>query len=217
MAKAVILIGGGGHARVLLDILQAQDVKLIGYTDVKAAPQFETAINLELLGDDEVILNYPADQVELVNGLGSLPGNNLRQKIFQRFTKKGYSFRTLVHPSAIVAKNVVLNDGVQVMAGVVIQTGSVIGANVIINTRASVDHDCHIAEHCHVAPGAVLSGGVKLGDGVHIGTGATLIQGVSIGCQVVVGAGAVVAKSVATHSIVYPARSVVQCLDEDFS
>jgi UDP-perosamine 4-acetyltransferase len=215
MAEEVIVIGGGGHARVLLDILRVDDVKLLGYTDLQPVSRSKSMAALKWLGPDDVILGYSSQQVGLVNGIGSLPGNLLRNRIFVQFREEGYRFRSVVHSSAVIAKDVVLGDGVQVMAGAVIQPGTVIGDGVIVNTRASIDHDCRIEAHCHIAPGAVLCGGVHLSAGVHIGSGATLIQGMTIGQQVVVGAGAVVTRPVSDYCTVFPARSIVKRLDGD--
>ena len=121
--------------------------------------------------------------MELVNGLGSVGNTELRAGIYYKFKKLGYSFCQVIHPTAILAKDCILGEGVQVMAGVVVNTGTRIAADSIINTGAVVDHDCVIGSHVHIAPGATLSGGVHVGDGSHIGTGATVIQGVSIGSR----------------------------------
>ncbi len=94
------------------------------------------------------------------------------------------SFETVIHPSAVIAPEVHIDDGVQVMAGAIVQPGSWLGENVIINTGARVDHDCTIDAHAHVAPGVTLSGNVHVGNGAHIGAGATVIQGIKVGTPV---------------------------------
>ncbi len=201
MNKPVIIIGAGGHARVLADCLRLQRIPVLGALDKSVSSGSEDA-DLPILGDDSAIDAYPCVSVELVNGVGSVGDTSLRKKIFDRFKLQGYTFRPVIHPSAIIARDCVLEEGVQVMAGAVINTGAKIAVDSIINTGAIIDHECDIGRHVHIAPGATLSGGVCVADGVHIGTGATVIQGIHIGAGVLVGAGAVVIRNVKAGAIV---------------
>jgi UDP-perosamine 4-acetyltransferase len=154
------------------------------------------AFGVRVLGGDESIRQFSPLHVQLVNGIGALPGFTKRWQLCANFRNRGYRFFTVVHPSAVIALDTVLEEGAQVMAGVVIQPGVTIGRDTIINTRASIDHDCTIGPNSHIAPGAVLSGGITIGAGCHIGTGASVIQGVSIGEGAVVSAGAIVYEDV---------------------
>ena len=197
--KPVIVIGAGGHAMVLVDCLRLNKVNIIGALDKCASPEAVTD-SLHIIGDDSAIFDYSCDAVELVNGIGSVGDTGLRKNIFNKFKKLGYSFRSVIHPSAIVAEDCVLEEGVQVMAGAVINPGTHIAADTIVNTGAVIDHECKIGSHVHIAPGVTISGGVQVGDGSHIGTGATIIQGVNIGERALIGAGAVVIHDVASAS-----------------
>ena len=192
--KPVIIIGAGGHARVLFDCLRLQGVNVLGMLD-KAGTE-NGNFDFPIIGDDSAISEYPSDTVELVNGLGSVGNMNLRTSIFSRFKKLGYRFRSVIHPSAIIAHDCELGEGVQVFAGAVINTGTKIAADTIVNTGAIVDHECIVGSHVHIAPGCTLSGGIHIGDGTHIGTGTTIIQGIKIGSHALVAAGAVVVKNV---------------------
>lgn len=194
MSKPVIIIGAGGHAKVLISTLKALERKIIGILDPDK-PIGQTVDGICILGDDDKVRNYAPDSIELVNGLGSVSLPVKRKEIYMKFNNS-YKFATVIHPSATIAENVNINEGAQIMAGAIVQTGSTISINAIINTGAIVDHDCHIGQHAHVAPGAVLSGDVQVGDMSHIGTGATIIQGIKIGSNVIVGAGAVVIHNV---------------------
>ncbi|MFC4768239.1 acetyltransferase [Effusibacillus consociatus] len=196
MSLPVIVLGGGGHAKVLLDTLLIQNISVLGFTDPKPEVVLNHVLGIQFLGNDDVVGDYHPDSLGLVNGLGSLRVPVARKRLFDQFKDRGYSFASVIHPSAVIARDVVLSEGIQIMAGAVIQPGSSIGKNTIINTKASVDHDCVIGEHAHLAPGVTLSGGVHVGDGVHIGTGATVIQGVRIGNNSIIGAGALVLKEV---------------------
>lgn len=210
MISTVIILGAGGHAKVLIDALLASSVVIVGIVDQDLTLKGETILGVPIIGDDEIVCGFHPTQVKLINGLGSIGLPAKRQQIFERFKGLGYSFATVVHPSAVVATGVDLGEGAQIMAGAVIQPGSRIGCNVIINTRASVDHDCMIGDHTHIAPGVTLSGGVKIGAGCHLGTSATVIQGVCIGEESLIGAGSLVLKDVARSVTVFgaPARKV---------
>ena len=176
MSRPIVMPGEGGHARVLEEIINLQSKKVLEFTS----------------DDNLVMTKYgKPNKILLVNGVGSVRADERRKRIFEKFKNKGYSFLTLIHPSAVFAKNVEFGEGAQVMAGTVIQVGTKIGTNTILDTSVSIDHDCRIGAHVHVAPGAVLSGGVEVGENVHIGTGAVIIQNIRIRHNATVQAGAV--------------------------
>lgn len=207
MSKPIIMIGNGGHASVLVEMLIAEQREVKGYT----APQAGNSLfDLSYLGTDDVIHTYNPDEVELVLGLGTIGISTLRKSIFEHFTTKGYTFANVIHPTAIVAASVKLGQGVQIMAGAILQTNAVIADNTIINTGVIVDHDSVICCHVHVAPGSTLSGGVVIGNGCHIGTGTSVIQGIIIGDETLIGAGSVVVKSIGNRKTAYgvPAKEV---------
>ncbi|WP_306534960.1 acetyltransferase [Geobacter sp.] len=196
MSLPVIILGAGGHAKVLIDTLLASSTVIAGIVDPALSMHGTEILGVPVLGGDDVVNEFPPSEVQLVNGLGSVGLPVKRQQLFDRFKGMGYNFATVVHPSAVLALDVVLGEGAHVMAGAVIQPGCRIGGNSIINTHASVDHDCIIGDNVHIAPGVTLSGGVTVGDGTHVGTGATMIHGVTIGEQCLVAAGAVVVSNV---------------------
>ncbi len=209
MQLPVILLGCGGHGRVLLDILNKCSISILGYTD--HSQRTGQVKDIPYLGEDEMILTqYKPDEIILVNGLGSVGSTQKRRQLFERFSKKGYRFANVVDPSAVISRSVRLKEGAQVIAGAIVQTGTVIGENSIVNTKASVDHDCRVGAHVHIAPGATLSGSVIVEDGVHIGAGATVIQGIKIGRDSIVAAGAVVIQDVPPDTTVagVPAKVV---------
>lgn len=203
MSLPVIILGAGGHAKVLIDALLESSAVIAGVLDPDPDLAGACVLGVPVLGNDSIAVEFPPSEVQLVNGLGSVGTPARRRQLYDKFKALGYDFATVVHPSAIVASDVVLGEGAQVMAGSIIQPGSSIGCNCIINTRASIDHDCIVGNHVHIAPGVTLSGGVSVGEATHIGTGAIVIQGISIGVNAVVAAGAVVVKDI-------PARTKVR-------
>src|SRR5690606_33329158 len=125
----VVVIGAGGHARVLLELLRCLGRQVLFLTDRDAQWHGRRIGEVEVRGADELILELSPDAVRLVNGVGSTAQPRARRDVYSRFVEKGYQFDTLVHPSAVVAQGVQLGTGVQVMAGVVIQPGTRIGQN----------------------------------------------------------------------------------------
>ncbi|WP_114418137.1 acetyltransferase [Marinospirillum perlucidum] len=190
MSLPVILLGAGGHAKVVLNLLQLIKSPLSGVIDPKLKHKgIKEWRGLPVLGEDSDVYKYPPNKVLLANGLGSLPGKNLRQTLFKQFKKSGYTFITLVHPTAIIADGVELAEGVQVMAGCILQTDVLIDENTLINTGTQLDHDCKVGKHCHLAPAVVLSGNVNVGNYCHLGPASCVVQGCHLGQGAVLGAG----------------------------
>ena len=206
MNKKIMVIGGGGHAKVLLEILSR--LKFDVYAVI--APQIDIKCRmfegLKHYVSDSAILEYSADQVVLVNGVGSLPGNATRQSIYNKFHNYGYEFLTVVSDLALVSSYCTLGAGVQVMPGAIINADTSIGDNSIVNSGAIVEHDCTLGHNNHIAPGSVLSGGVVTGNYVHVATGARIIQGVHIGDHAVIGAGATLTKDLKSNAMLYVAK-----------
>lgn len=190
--KPVIILGAGGHAKVLLDILLEQNATILGFVEKNGVNRPADLCGVPVIGNDSGIDRYTPYEIELVNGIGSIGSTELRQKVYEKFKQQGYCFRQVIHSNAYISSRAELGEGVQILAGAIVNIGTRIGENSIINTKASLDHDCIVGAHVHIAPGVTLSGGVIVGDSSHIGTGATAIQGVSIGAGAIVGAGAVV-------------------------
>jgi UDP-perosamine 4-acetyltransferase len=208
--RRILLLGAGGHASVLHDMLLALGLPPHGVIDRKlnAGDLWE---GLPVLGDDDLLSTLSSEEYVLVNGLGASPDCAPRNALYARFAGEGFSFLSLAHPSAVLAHNVALGDGCQIMAGAVLQSGVEVRENSVVNTRASIDHHCRIRPGAFISPGAVLCGGVAVGNGVFIGAGAILLPGVQVGDQSVIGAGAVVLRDVPKDTIAVgnPARDCV--------
>lgn len=186
----LVMLGAGGHAKVLLALAAAAGREVQGLCDPVLAQQgLANWRGVPVLGDDTYLDRLDPHGVELVLGMGQLVGQGLRSRLYRGLQARGFGFAVLVHPAAWIAPDVRLGEGVQIMAGAVVQPDCCIGENTIINTRTSIDHDCRIGSHVHVAPAATLCGGVVVGDNAFVGSGATLIQGLRVGEGAVVGAG----------------------------
>jgi sugar O-acyltransferase (sialic acid O-acetyltransferase NeuD family) len=197
--KPIIVLGSGGHAKVLIEVLRQSEHEIIGITnlDILKQPDF---FGVKILGSDDQVLNYLPSEIGLVNAIGSMPNNNFRRTLAEKMEKEGYSFIQVIHSSAVIAADVDIGWGAQIMANVVMQPGVKIGRHCIINTGVNIDHDTVIEEHCHLAPGVTLSGNVTVGRGTHVGTGTSIIQGVTVGQNCIIAAGSVIFKDVPANT-----------------
>jgi sugar O-acyltransferase (sialic acid O-acetyltransferase NeuD family) len=191
--KKIIVVGSGGHGKVLIYTLKALGLPIHGAVDSRFTGEIG---GVHVLGNDSWLLAQSPDDFTLVNGIGSISFPEVRKKIFETYKDRKFKFMTVVHPSAIVDPSAHISEGSQVLAGAIIQPHVKIDVDVIINTGSIIEHDCVIGPHCHIAPGCVLSGAVQVGNTCHIGTGATIIQGINIGDGCLIAAGAVVTQNV---------------------
>ena len=207
MFKPLVIIGAGGHASVLAETLLTEGRQIIAVVSPEIIMDSSPFAGINRLTTDESLLTtYSPEQVELVNGMGATPGNDLHFRLFNYFSEHGYYFVSVVSPNATVCKSAQLADGVQIMAGAIVQTNAIVGMNCIINSGAIIEHDCCIGAHNHIAPSATLSGGVITESQVHVGTGACVIQGIKIGNKSVIGAGCSVVRDVPAMQVIIPAR-----------
>jgi sugar O-acyltransferase (sialic acid O-acetyltransferase NeuD family) len=201
----LVLIGAGGHARVVLDAAQACGLTVDGLLDT-AREAGDTLAGAPILGGDEHL-----DDSDFVRAHGfhvSISDPVAKTSLVNRLNSVSARFETICHPGAIISSSATLADGVFVNAGAVINAGAQIGAHVIVNTRASVDHDNEIGPGAHIAPGVTVCGDVVVGAGARVGPGAVLGRGARVGAGAVIGAGAVVIADVPDGARVWgvPAR-----------
>ncbi|EKF9595365.1 acetyltransferase [Vibrio cholerae] len=194
--KPLVLIGGGGHASVLADILLGQGrdiVAVISRDDLSSRAVFTGLVHLT---QDEEVKRFSPESVHLVNGIGMLPRSMLRQRVNQQFLELGYQFETVIASDAHVSRFTTIHSGVQILSGARVQTGAVIGEYTIVNSAALVEHDCQIGAYNHIAPRATLCGGISSEELVFIGAGAVICPGVSLGRKCIVGAGVTIRSDV---------------------
>lgn len=207
--KTLVLLGAGGHAKVLLSILQQQGLTIAAICAPKP-PESHLFKGIRYLAHDDDILQFSTQHVALVNGVGALPGKSLRRTLFNRFNELGYQFATVIASSAIVADSARLAAGVQVLPGAIINAEARLDANVLINSGAIIEHDCVLKAHTVISPGAVLCGGVTCGENSYIGAGATVIQQLQLGDNCLVAAGATVVHNLLDNQSIYCARPFIK-------
>lgn len=191
----IVIIGGGGHAKVLISNLKKlNSYEIVGYTDFA---DMGTILNIKYLSNDEILKELNDDHVHYAAiGVGSITTSDIREKIYKNALNLGYEFPTIISRSAIVNEHIEIGEATMAFDGVVINSGSKIGKGVILNTNSTIEHDCKIDDFAHIAPGVTLSGGVSVGKYAMIGVGSSIVQGVKIGKRVLIGAGSVVTKDI---------------------
>lgn len=204
MSTKVIGLGAGGHAKVVIEILQLMgNYELVGLLDPIQELWGAEVLGVPVLGADDLLAElYDQGLRWAFIGLGTVGNSQSRIQLYKKICQHGFRLVPAIHPQAIISPSAQLGDGPTIMAGSIINAKALLGDDVIINTGAIVEHDCLLGDHVHIATGAQLAGDVKIGDCTHIGMGASIRQGITIGSGVVVGAGAVVVKDVAPNSIV---------------
>lgn len=191
----IIIVGGGGHAKVLASIIEkSTDYEILGYIDNRNRGRL---LGVSYLGNDSNLKRIikKISGCAAVIGVGSIGINYRREEIFEQLKKLGFKLPAIVSEDAVVNRDVKLGEGAVVFDGAIINAGTRIGKGVIINTNSTVEHDCKIGNFSHIAPGATLSGGVQIGSHCLIGAGTSVIQYVKIANNSIIGVGAAVVKN----------------------
>lgn len=196
LKQKVILIGAGGHAKVIADILtHRMDIDIVGCTDRNITGR---VLHLDILGDDRLLPQLFGQDVR--HTLIAIGDNGLRMKLARNASTIGFEFINAVSRYAYVSGSASLGCGIAVMHGAIIQPETRVGDHSIINTGVTIDHECVIGTGCHIAPGSNLAGLVTVGDSSFLGVGVRVIPGVKIGRGCIIGAGAVVIHDIPDYS-----------------
>lgn len=186
MKDKIVIIGASGHGKVVADI-----AKLNGYKEIIFLDDDETKdiIGKYLIaGRSKDIDNYK-DECDYIIAIGN---NTIREKIYNKLSKLGINQITLIHPTAVIDKTVVIEEGTVVMANAVLNADVKIGKGCIINTAATIDHDCTINDFVHISPGVKIAGTVDIGKRTWIGIGSSIINNLTICDNCMIGAGSTV-------------------------
>jgi UDP-perosamine 4-acetyltransferase len=195
----VVIVGGGGHARSMVDALRTavEPFEPIACTDPSPSLRGGTIDGVPILGDDDILPRLLSDGVTYACiGVGGVGDNRTRASVYEHLASLGFVLPSVVHGLGHVSRSAILGAADVVLAGAIVGAQSRLGDNVIVNSGAIVEHGCRIGDHVHLASRSVLGGAVVIGTGAHIGLGATVIQGCHVGDNAVVGAGAVVIRDV---------------------
>jgi len=204
MKDKILLIGAGGHCKVILDLLLSlNEHEIAGIIDLKDRIG-DKIFGVPVIGTDEDLQSFFKKGIKYCFiSIGSVGDPGLRIKIHKLAKKSGFKFPNLISPDAVVSSAVSIGEGNYIAPKVAINAGTRIGNNCILNTGAIIEHDCTIGDFVHISPGSVLSGGVTVGDNSHVGAGSVITQDVTIGGNAIIGAGSVVIKDIREGMVAY--------------
>jgi len=210
MKEEIVLIGGGGHCKACIDVIELGGrFKIAGIIDVKEKLH-QRVLGYEIIGSDielhEIVRHYN----NFLITIGQIKDVTRRLEVFEQVTKFGGKFPVIVSPLAYLSKHASIKEGTIIMHHVIINPDTVIGRNCIINTGAIIEHDTIIEDHCHISTGCIINGQCSVGQGTFLGTNSSLSNNISISPYSVIGNGAVVVKSINERGIYIgnPARKV---------
>lgn len=193
--RNIIIIGGGGHAKVLIDLIKTiKNFKIVGIVDPKIK-KGKSINGVKVLGDDKILISLKRKGIKcLALGIGSEGNNHKRYKIWKNLKKKGFSFPVLIHKDSFTSKNIKVGQGSQIFNKSVVNAGSKIGEISVINTSTIIEHDCKIGNNVFTGTRATLCGGVTVEDNSFIGAESCILPKVKIKKNVLIAAKALVNK-----------------------
>lgn len=198
MTLPAIVIGAGGHARVIGSILHRLNIPVEGYLDAAYKPGVNEDIKYgRLVGHTDDLGKYSPDRYAVYLAIGD---NLKRAQLVEQALQGGYQMPALIHPDSHMELDCRIGEGSVVCLGALLATEVSVGRGAIINTGASVDHEAEVGDYTHIAPKAVIAGRAKIGRSVFVGIGVCIAQGLSIGDNSVIGAGSIVLKDVPANS-----------------
>lgn len=199
--KKIVLIGGGGHSKVIIDIINStNEYEIVGITEKNNITK--SVLDIPVLGDDSILeglFNKGVEYAFISVGIGQ---NHIRNLLYKKIKEVGFKFPILIHEQSIISTYSQIGEGTCVMAGAIINPNTRIGVNSVINTGAIVEHDCIIGDNTLISPGAILAGNVTVKDNAFIGMGSKILEGRVIGKNVTIGAGTVVTNDIPDSCVV---------------
>ena len=204
MKRGILLIGGGGHCKsVLNSLIKSNIYDMIGIVE-KNDSLDDANMAAKVVGTDDDLPNLKEmGYTDAFITVGSIGDTGLREKLYKKIKSFGFSVPVIADDTAIIAEGTNIGEGTYIGKGVIINSDVCIGKCSIVNSGAIIEHECVIGDYVHISPGSTLCGGVKVDNRSHIGAGAVVIQNIFIGEQVLIGAGSVVVNNVKSNTVAY--------------
>lgn len=199
MNKDLILLGGGGHCKSVIDVAESAGYNILGVLDMPEEVG-KSVLDYKVIGTDDDIPQY-VDKAEFIITVGFIKNPAIRVHVYNKVKGAGGKLATIVASTAHVSRYATLGEGTVVMHQAVVNAGAKIGENCIINTFCNIEHDAVIGAQCHISTGTMVNGDCKVGDRVFIGSQSVLANGITVGEEIIVGAGSVVRKSISEKGI----------------
>lgn len=197
--KNLILIGGGGHCKSVIDVAESAGYNILGILDMPEEVG-KSVFDYKVIGTDDDIPQY-VDKAEFIITVGFIKNPAIRIRIYNRIKEAGGKLATIIASTAHVSHYATIGEGTVVMHQAVVNAGAQIGVNCIINTFTNIEHDAVIGDQCHISTGTMVNGDCKVGDRVFIGSQSVLANGISVGDDIIVGAASFVRKRISEKGI----------------
>lgn len=192
--KPLILIGGGGHCKSVIEATESIGREIMGILDL---PEYigSNCLGYKIIGNDDDIPKY-VDDCEFIITLGFIKNSMPRIRLHRLVEKSGGKFATIIASTAHVSKHAEIGDGSVILHHATVNAGAKIGHGCIINTAANIEHDVTVGNYCHVSTGAMINGDCQIGKSCFIGSGVVVVNGISIINECLVGAGSLVSRNI---------------------
>lgn len=197
--KNLILIGGGGHCKSVIDVAESAGYNILGILDTPENVG-KDVLAYKVIGVDDDISQY-VDKAEFMITVGFIKNPAIRIKLYNKVKEEGGNFATIVASTARVSRYAILGKGTIVMHHAFVNAGAEVGNNVIINTFSNIEHDVIVGDQCHISTGTMVNGDCKIGQNVFVGSRSILANGIDVGNNIIIGAGSVVCKSICREGI----------------
>ena len=197
--KPLVLIGGGGHCKSVIDVAESAGYQILGILDMPEDVGKEI-LSAKVIGTDDDISLY-VNKAEFLITVGFIKNLAVRIKLYNRVKEAGGKFSTIIASTAYVSKYATIGEGTVIMHHAFVNAGAKVGNNVIVNTFSNIEHDAMIGDQCHISTGTMVNGDCKVGNNVFIGSQSVLANGITIGDDIIVGAGSLVRKSISEKGI----------------
>lgn len=199
MEKNLILLGGGGHCKSVIEVAESAGYNILGILD-RPEEVGKQVLAYKLIGVDDDIPQY-VDKAEFIITVGFIKNPAIRIKLYNKVKEAGGKLATIIASTAHVSRYATLGEGTVVMHQAFVNAGARIGNNVILNTFTNIEHDTVVGDQCHISTGTMVNGDCKIGNNVFVGSQSVLANGVFIGNDIIVGAGSFVRKSISGKGI----------------
>lgn len=197
--KNLILVGGGGHCKSVIDVAESAGFQIMGILDVPENAG-NKVLDYTIIGSDDQIINHTNDAVFIVT-VGHIKDAALRIKLHQKIVDAGGTLATIIASTAHVSKYAQIGEGSVIMHQAVVNADAIIGRGCIINTFANIEHDAKIGDYCHISTGAIINGNCLVGNETFFGSQSVMVNGIEITSGCVIGAGSLVRKNITQKGI----------------
>ena len=197
--KPLILIGGGGHCKSVIEAAESAGYSILGVLDMPEEVGKEI-LSTKVIGTDDDIPVY-VDKAEFVITVGFIKNPNTRIKLYNLVKEAGGKLATIIASTAYVSKYAMIGEGTVVMHQAFVNARAKVGCNVILNTFTNIEHDAVIGDQCHISTGTIVNGDCVVGNNCFVGSQSVLANGITIGDDIIVGAGSLIRKSISEKGI----------------